>query len=148
VAPLRAAVAARPPEGVDVERILGKFSPQVFALLRIVTGFLFLCHGLQKVFGVLGGEKKELLSFMGLGGVIELVGGLLVMIGLQAGWAAFICSGTMAVAYFKFHQGQGALPIQNRGELAALYSWLFLYLATKGSGAWSVDALLRKSPES
>ena len=125
-----------------MDKFIGKFSPQTYALMRIVTGFLFLAHGLQKVFGMLGGEAKEAFSFMWFGGVIELVGGVLVMVGFQASWAAFLCSGTMAVAYFMFHQKHGALPIQNKGELAALYSFVFLYIAAKGSGIWSVDALM------
>ena len=91
---------------------------------------------------MLGGEAKAAFSFMWFGGVIELVGGVLVMVGFQASWAAFLCSGTMAVGYFMFHQKHGALPIQNKGELAALYSFVFLYIATKGSGIWSVDALM------
>jgi putative oxidoreductase len=125
-----------------MDRYLGKFSPRIYALLRIVAGFMFLCHGLQKLFGVLGGQKVPMWSQFWIGGVIELVGGLLILLGLQAGWAAFICSGQMAVAYFQVHQPQGALPVQNRGELAALYCWLFLYVASRGSGTWSVDAAL------
>ena len=128
-----------------MERYIGRFSPQIYALLRIVAGFLFLCHGLQKVFGVLGGQKPPMWSQFWVGGVIELVGGLLIVIGLQAGWAAFICSGQMAVAYFQVHQPQGALPVQNKGELAALYCWLFLYIAAQGPGAWSLDGLRRRT---
>jgi putative oxidoreductase len=79
-----------------------------------------------------------LLLYPGAG--IELVGGLLVMFGLFTRWAAFICSGQMAVAYLMFHQGQGWLPIQNRGELAALYSWIFLLIAARGAAAWGVDS--------
>lgn len=130
-----------------MDKFIGKFSPQIYALLRIVTGFLFLAHGAQKVLGMFGAEAKPVASFMWFGGVIELVGGLLVMIGFQAAWAAFLCSGTMAVAYFMFHQKGGLLPIQNKGELAALYSFLFLYIAARGSGIWSVDALMGKKSD-
>ena len=117
---------------------LAPFSDRIYAVFRIVVGFLFLCHGLQKVFGVLGGNQADN-ALMWVAGIIELVGGALVMVGFQAGWAAFLCSGLMAAAYFMAHQGDGLLPIQNRGELAALYSFAFLFIASKGSGVWSVD---------
>ena len=113
-------------------------------LLRVVVGLLFACHGAQKLFGVLGGERVELVSLLGLAGVIELVGGLLIAIGLFTGWAAFVCSGLMAVAYFKVHAPRGFWPIQNGGELAALYSFVFLAFAAHGDGAWSVGGALRK----
>lgn len=127
-----------------MEKFLGKFSPQLYALLRIVVGFLFACHGAQKLFGLLGGTKVELMSQKGLAGVIEFFGGVLILVGFQTGWAAFISSGTMAVAYFQVHQPMGALPIQNRGELAAVYAFLFLFMAAKGDGIWSVGAMLGK----
>ena len=123
-----------------MEQILGKFSPQIYALLRIVAGLLFAQHGAQKLFGVLGGEAVELVSRSGLAGAIELVGGLLIAAGLFASLAAFIASGEMAAAYFIAHAGNGLFPIQNRGELAVLYCFLFLYIASRGSGVWSVDA--------
>lgn len=81
---------------------------------------------------------------MGLAGVIELVGGVLVAIGLQAGWAAFVCSGRMAVAYFMAHAGRGPWPILNQGELALLYCFVFLYIASRGSGAWSLDSAMHR----
>jgi putative oxidoreductase len=119
-------------------------SDTVYGLMRIVVGFTFLCHGGQKLFGMFGGmpEGIEMNPLLYTAGAIELVGGLLIMIGLRAGWAAFICSGTMAVAYFLAHQANGALPIQNQGELAAVYCWLFLYIASRGSGKLSVDAAM------
>jgi putative oxidoreductase len=119
-------------------RMLKRLEPYAYALLRVVAGFLFLFHGLQKLFGMFGGRTAELISLRGLAGVIELLGGTMVMIGLFAGPAAFIASGMMAFAYFMSHHPQGFWPIQNRGELAALYCFVFLYIATRGSGVWSV----------
>lgn len=120
--------------------MLGRFEPQAYALLRIVSGLLFLFHGLQKLFGMFGGQKVELASQMGAAGIIELVGGALIMIGLAASPAAFVASGEMAFAYFTAHQPNGTWPVENQGELAALYAFIFLYIATRGSGIWSVDA--------
>jgi putative oxidoreductase len=113
----------------------------IYGLMRIVVGFTFLCHGLQKLFGMFGGMPAgiEMNPLLYTAGTIELVGGTMIMVGLRAGWAAFICSGTMAAAYFMAHQKDGALPIQNRGELAAVYAWVFLYIASRGSGKLSVD---------
>lgn len=121
-------------------KFLVRTESHLYALLRIVAGFLFLCHGAQKLFGVLGGSQAELVSLLGLAGLIELAGGLLIMLGLFAGYAGFVCSGQMAVAYFMVHAPQGLMPIENKGELAALYAFLFLYIACKGSGVWSIDA--------
>ena len=120
---------------------LRRFEPQAYALLRIVAGLLFLFHGLQK-FGYVGGTAVPLASQMGVAAVIELVGGLLIMIGLLTTPAAFIASGEMAVAYFMAHQPRGTWPIQNQGELAALYAFAFLFIAARGSGIWSVDSLI------
>lgn len=119
-------------------KALRRFEPYAYAFLRIVAGLLFLFHGLQK-FGLLGGQMVPLASKMGAAAVIETVGGVLIMIGLQAAPVAFIASGEMAYAYFTAHQPRGTWPIQNGGELAALYSFLFLYVATRGSGVLSVD---------
>lgn len=131
-----------------MDAILGRYSSYCYALLRIVTGFMFMLHGTQKFFGWPpsnrpGGGGSDWLSTLGAG--IELVGGLMIMIGLFAGIAAFICSGMMAVAYFGWHQPGGTLPIQNGGELAVLYCFVFFYIASVGSGIWSVDALIRSS---
>lgn len=115
-----------------------RFEPYAYALLRIVAGLLFLFHGLQKLFGMYGGQAVELLSLRGLAGLIELVGGAMIMIGLYTSPVAFIASGEMAVAYFMSHQPQAFWPIQNRGELAALYCFVFLYISTRGSGPLSV----------
>ncbi len=129
-----------------MEKVLGKFSPQIYALLRIVAGLLFAQHGAQKLFAVLGREEAvQLASRMGLAGAIEFFGGLLIAFGLFAGLAAFIASGEMAAAYFIAHAPRGLFPIQNEGELAMLYCFLFLYIAARGSGAWSIDGALGKS---
>jgi len=125
-------------------KVIARFESHVYALLRIVTGFLFLAHGVQKIFGALGGKQVELMSQMGLAGIIELVGGSLIMVGFLTGYSAFICSGLMAAAYFMAHAPRGFWPIVNKGELAALYSFLFLYISVKGSGVWSIDAIRRK----
>jgi putative oxidoreductase len=109
-----------------------------YALLRIVAGFLFAFHGAQKLFGAFGGTVAPFGSLRWTAGAIELVGGLLIMLGLFAAIAAFIASGEMAVAYFMSHQPQGVWPIQNRGELAALYCFVFLFIAMKGAGIWSL----------
>ena len=119
-------------------KILRRFEPYAYAFLRIVAGLLFLFHGLQK-FGVLGGQMVPLASKMGAAAVIETVGGALIMIGFQAAPVAFIASGEMAYAYFTAHQPRGTWPIFNGGELAALYSFIFLYIATRGAGVLSVD---------
>ena len=130
-----------------MEPLLGRFNEQAYAMLRIVACFLFFFHGAQKLLGAFGGMDGNggtapLASLMGVGGVIELVGGLLIMVGLFASWAAFLASGMMAVAYFKMHQPDGTWPIQNEGELAALYAFVFLYIAARGSGIWGVDCTL------
>ncbi|MCY1077524.1 DoxX family protein [Archangium lansingense] len=117
---------------------------RIYALLRIMTGFMFMFHGMQKLFGLFGGVPPGAPPFIVYGaGGIEFVGGVLVLIGLFAAPAAFISSGTMAVAYFMGHviPNQGnILPIVNKGELAALYCFVFLYISAHGSGIWSVDA--------
>ena len=126
-----------------MERILGRFAPQLYAIMRIVAGLLFACHGAQKLFGVLGGQQVVLASMFGAAGVIELVGGLLIAIGFLAGTAAFIASGEMAFAYLTRHAPRATFPIQNGGELAALYCFVFLYIAARGAGVWGVDKRTR-----
>jgi putative oxidoreductase len=126
-----------------MERVLGRFSPQLYALMRIVVGLLFACHGAQKLFGVLGGQHVPLHSMFGLAGIIEFVGGLMIAIGLLTGTVAFIASGEMAFAYFTAHFPRGPVPIQNGGELAVLYCFVFLYIASRGAGIWGVDKLTR-----
>lgn len=129
-----------------MDRSLGKYSDWLYAILRVVIGFLFACHGAQKLFGVLGGESQLSNPKMLVAGVVELGGGLLVMLGLWAGYAAFLASGLMAVAYFTVHAPRGFWPILNGGELAALYSFVFLFIASRGSGCWSIDSLTGKKP--
>jgi putative oxidoreductase len=121
-----------------MERVLGRFAPQIYALLRIVAGVLFACHGVQKLFGLLGGTPVVLASQLGLAGVIELVGGLMIATGFFAGIAAFVACGEMAFAYFTAHAPRGLFPIMNGGELAVLYCFLFLYISARGSGVWSL----------
>ena len=112
--------------------------------MRIVVGFLFWLHGLQKLFGILGwGEPVELTSRLGAAGVIETVGGALIMLGLFTRPVAFILAGEMAVAYFTAHLPRNFWPIMSRGELPALYCWVYLFFAANGAGAFSLDGLLR-----
>ena len=127
-----------------MEKWLGKYSAFFYALMRFIVGVLFACHGAQKVFGVLGGTKQTETMMMAAG-VIELVAGILIAIGFLTGYAAFIASGQMAVAYFIRHAPEGFWPIVNRGELAVVYCFVFLYIASRGSGILSVDALLGRA---
>ena len=124
--------------------ILARVGPYVYTLLRIVAGLLFACHGAQKLFGVLGGNRVPILSEFGLAGVIEFAGGLMIAAGMFTSLVAFICSGEMAVAYFMAHAKGGFWPILNKAELAVVYCFLFLYIAARGSGPYSVDAAMRK----
>jgi putative oxidoreductase len=130
-----------------MERFLGRYSTYFYAILRIVAGFLFILHGTQKFFGYPpppgGAGSGELSALMVVAATIEVLGGTLIMIGLFTSVAAFIASGMMAVAYFMVHQPMGVWPITNRGELAALYCFVFLYIASRGSGVWSVDSMFR-----
>ena len=124
--------------------LLSRSSPLVYSATRCVVGFLFSLHGVQKLFGVFGAEQAtELFSLLGLAGVIEFVGGILVMLGLYTPWIALLASGEMAVAYFLAHAPGGTWPIMNGGELAVLYCFIFLYLSSQGSGPISLDRLVR-----
>lgn len=128
-----------------MERFLGRFEPYFYALLRIVSGFMFLLHGTQKLFAFPPpAQPMPPGAFITVTGVLELVLGLLIMVGFLGGYAGFLASGMMAVAYFMAHQPNGALPIQNGGELAVLYCFVFLYIASRGSGVLSVDATMRR----
>ncbi|HVU03450.1 MAG TPA: DoxX family protein [Polyangiaceae bacterium] len=125
------------------KRWLGKHAETAYALLRIVSGLLFAFHGLQKIFGVLSASQPPLFSQIWVGGLIELVAGALIAVGFQTTWAAFVSSGQMAVAYTQFHWklalGRNFFPAVNKGELALVYAFLFLYVACKGSGRLSLD---------
>jgi putative oxidoreductase len=124
--------------------IPARFSDTLYCLLRFVAGALFACHGAQKLFGVLGGQKVSGNALMTLAGIIELGGGILIALGLLTGIAAFLASGEMAVAYFKAHAPQAFWPIENQGELAVVYCFLFLFMAAYGSGAISLDRMMRR----
>ena len=114
-------------------------------LLRVVSGFLFACHGYQKLFGAFGKDPQPLMSLPGLAGVLELFGGILIMIGLFTRPVAFILSGQMAVAYWMAHGLRGPLPIANNGEPAVLFCFIFLFLWANGGGRFSVDGQRGKS---
>ncbi len=121
-------------------KFMSNFQEQTYAILRIVTGFLFIWHGTQKFFNFPNDYPYGPLNNLTSGAAaIEIVGGVLVMIGLFTRPAAFICSGTMAVAYWMAHGMYGLFPIENGGVLAALYCFVFLYIASRGAGIWSID---------
>jgi putative oxidoreductase len=143
-----------------MDRFLGKYSAYLYALLRIIAGLLFLMHGSQKLLdwpprpapppqpaaAASDNNKPQPPPawVMPTAGVIELVGGIMILLGLFTSYVAFIASGEMAVAYFMNHAGKALWPIQNGGELAVLYCFLFLYMASVGSGALSLDALFKR----
>lgn len=124
---------------------MSAFNSRAYALLRIVTGFLFLWHGVQKLFGFPEPMPPGVPMFIIYGaGPIELIGGLLVMLGLFTRGAGFIASGQMAAAYWIAHGTNGLLPLQNKGELAVLYCFVFLFISTQGGGIWSIDSLIKR----
>ncbi len=122
---------------------LNKYSDHAYALMRITAGFMFAFHGAQKVLGVYTTYIPPAGSQMWIGGLIELVCGLLILLGFQTSIAAFLSSGTMAVAYFQFHwkfqMNEFAFPTLNKGELAALYCFVFLFIACRGGVKWCLD---------
>ena len=121
-------------------KFLDDYQEHAYALLRIVSGFLFLWHGSQKYFNFpIDFPHAPLNPMLSAAGVIELAGGILIMIGFFTRPAAFICSGTMAVAYWMAHGMKNLFPIANGGELAAIYCFVFLFIATRGAGIWSID---------
>ena len=129
---------------------MSRYAAMALAVLRIVAGLLFACHGAQKLLGWFGGmpQGNALTPLVMTGGIIELVGGVLIMIGLFTRWAAFIASGEMAFAYFMMHAPNGFWPLQNHGELAVLYCFLWLYFTFAGSGPWSVDDRIARGRQS
>lgn len=128
-----------------MEKALAPFAPYAYAIMRIIVGLLFACHGAQKLFGWFGGGKPVPLgSLFGMAGMIEIVLGIFIAIGFLTGLAAFIASGEMAVAYFMSHYPKSFWPIENQGEPAVLFCFIFLYMATQGSGIWSIDASSRR----
>ena len=127
-----------------MEKILAGYGPQAYAVMRIVIGLLFLCHGLQKVFGWFGGVNgapAPLLSLIGIAGLLELITGALIAVGAFTGLACFVASGLMAAAYFIGHFPAGFWPIENGGEEAVFYCFVFFYMATHGSGRCSIDSV-------
>ncbi len=124
--------------------LLARIEPYAYTALRVLAGLLYLMHGLQKLFGMFGGRPVELASRLGAAGLIEIIGGPLIMLGLGTVPAAVIASGEMAFAYFLAHYPRGGWPIQNTGEVAVLNCFIFLFVATRGAGWFSLDALLKR----
>lgn len=137
-----------------MNEFLNSWSPRILSVLRFITGFLFLWHGSQKLLSFPpsqqpGGGGDGLPPIVLVAGILELFGGLLILVGLFTRWTAFILCGLMAVAYWMAHgtNGKGFLPLLNGGELAVLYCFVFLYLFFAGGGTWSLDNLLFKKRE-
>ena len=122
---------------------LARYADAAYALLRIVAGFMISFHGAQKILGILSEFQPAIGSQLWFGGIIELFGGMLVMLGLGTRWAAFLASGMMAVAYFQFHWkfqlGPAIFPAINKGEPAVLYCFIFLLIACRGGAKWCLD---------
>lgn len=127
----------------DSESFSGKAQYYLLAVLRIVIALLFMEHGGQKILNYPpGGHAVPLHSLLGAAGIMELVGGALILVGFLTRPVAFLLSGEMAVAYFKAHAKGGFWPVQNKGELAVIYCFVFLYLVAAGGGAFSLDSML------
>jgi putative oxidoreductase len=132
---------------MNLDALGAAWAPRLLSILRIMTGLLFLQHGtakLLKIPTIPMFANLSLTSPPGIAGILELVGGVLMILGLFTRGTAFILSGLMAVAYFMAHAPKGFYPILNAGELAALYCFVFLYIAAAGPGPWSIDAARRK----
>lgn len=127
----------------NCQSLASRWQPRLLSVLRLVAAFLFLAHGGQKLFGFPAPlpVPLHLFSLLGLAGVLEFWGGLLLLLGLFTRPVAFLLSGEMAVAYFTAHAPRGFWPLLNRGELAVLYCFIFLYLAAAGGGVWSLDRM-------
>jgi putative oxidoreductase len=121
-----------------------RYSDHVFAITRIIFAFLFFCHGAQKLFGMFGGHGTHGQPLFLAGGIIEVFGGILISVGLGTRIAAFIASGELAVAYFLFHAPHSFWPIFNHGEIVVALCFFFLYVAARGAGRFSLDALLHR----
>lgn len=126
--------------------MLTQWTPRVLSVLRVVSAFLFMQHGAQKMFGFPAPQRSpfDLFSMYGVAGTLEFVGGFLLLIGLFTRPVAFVLSGMMAVAYWMFHAPASIYPVQNGGDAAILFCFVFLYIAAAGGGPWSVDNALRK----
>ena len=126
----------------------GRFEPQLRSILRVMAGFTFSLHGWQKFFGLfggIGGHRLAPTDMLGVAGLIETVGGALIILGLLTRPVAFLLSGEMAIGYFRTHAPRGFWPIVNGGELAVLYCFLYLWLAAAGPGPWSLDHLRKRA---
>ena len=119
--------------------VLGRVTEPAYAFLRIVAGLMFAMHGAQKLLGMFGGHQMPMMTLPWFAGVIEVIAGIMIAVGLFTSIAAFIASGEMAFAYFIAHAPKSWNPLANGGELAVLYCFLFLYIATRGGGRWSVE---------
>jgi putative oxidoreductase len=132
-----------------LSRFLAPWTEHAYALMRVIVGIAYLFHGLQKLFGVLSDSRPPVGSQAWFGGVIELFAGAAIALGLFTAWAAFLASGEMAVAYIQKHWklafDEGFFPIVNKGELALVFCFLFLFIACRGGGRWSLDAALRRT---
>jgi putative oxidoreductase len=129
----------------NLDSFYQRWTPRLLSVIRIILGFLFMPHGAQKLFGFMAPPQwstPPIFSLVGIAGALEFFGGLLILLGLFTRPVAFILSGLMAVGYFMVHAPQGFWPLQNKGELAVIYCWLFLFLSVAGGGDWSLDRLL------
>jgi putative oxidoreductase len=123
---------------------LNRYADPVYCILRLIAGLMFACHGLDKIFGTFGGKIAEA-PLMVAGGWLELVLGFMIALGLLTRIAALLASGEMAVAFFMFHASDGVLiPMVNKGEMAALYCFIFLFMVFYGPGRWSIDAMMKR----
>jgi putative oxidoreductase len=125
-------------------KFLSRYSETIYCIMRVVVGLLFACHGGQKLLGFPPGGHGAGAGMMLVGAWIELVAGFMIAFGLLTPIAALLAAGEMAVAYFKFHAPGGFFPIVNKGEPAVIYCFIFLYIAARGAGRWSVDAMMSR----
>ena len=123
---------------------LNRFADPFYCIMRLVLGLMFACHGLDKIFGAFTPKGEALPMLMVVGGWVEIVCGVLIAFGLLTRLGAFVASGEMAVAFFMMHAPRGFIPYVNKGELAVVYCFVFFYIFLRGSGGWSIDALMSK----